>query len=286
MNRLLISLIAVCAVTSTAVSQSRSATQASTSTTRPATNRWHYWTRCDLGYVVAHETGGLWFKADKLLWRYDLKTGKIRSLSPLDNISAITGPNALVPANDCASVRPLFFAGRIFLPGRGWTEVPRPLGVSRLNRSLLDPKGDLVLRGFIPGRSAPVYRYANNWQVGVTLSTCKGLLPLTDGYLLYGTGSSNEGIPIFYDLQAKPKSASPVGGARFSGRTYRIGDKTYAVFLKGWKHEQQILYDATSGRLIEKARGDVVGPDLAGKGFLIGDKMPRRARFQKVKITL
>lgn len=287
MNRLWISLIAVCAVTPAAISQSRPAMQVSTSTTRPATGRWHYWTRCDRGSVVAHETGGLWFKANKLLWRYDLKTGEVRSLSPLDDISAITGPNALVPGNDCAGVSPLFFAGRVFLPGKGWTEVPPVRGAFRLNRSLLDPKGNLVLKGFIPGRPAPVYRYARNWQVGVTLPSSRGLLPLADGYLLYGTGPRGEGIPIFYDFAAKPKSATPVGGASFFRTTYRVGDRTYAVFLKGMATtEWQILYDATSGRLVEKARGDAVGPDLAGKGFLSGSKTPRRAYFQKVEITL
>ena len=286
MNRLWISLIAVCAVTPAAVSQRSPAIQASTSTTRPATGRWHYWTRCDRGYVVAHETGGLWFKADKLLWRYDLKTGKVRSLSPLHDISAITGPNALVPGNDCASVSPLIFAGRVFLPGKGWTEVPPVRGTLGLNRSLLDPNGNLVLKGFIPGRPVPVYRYARNWQVGVTLPYCRGLLPLADGYLLYGTGPGGQGMPIFCDLQGKPKPATPIGRASFFRRTYRVGDKTYAVFLKGMDIEQQILYDVTSGRLVEKARADTVGPDLAGKGFLSGTKTPRRAYYQKVKITL
>ncbi len=286
MKRLWISVIAVCAVTPAAVSQSRPAIQASTSTTRPAAGRWHYWTRCDRGSVVAHETGGLWFKADKLLWRYDLKTGEIRSLSPVHDISAITGPNALVPANDYAGVSPLFFAGRVFLPGRGWIEDPRFRSSSDPERYLLDPKGDLVLKGFSPGRPAPVYWYARSWHMGVTLPSSGGFLPLADGYLLYGTGSRGEGVPIFYDLQGKPKSASPVGGASFFRRTYRVGNKTYAVFLKGMNIEQQILYDATSGRLVEKARGDTVGPDLIGKGFLTGTQTLRKGYFRKLQITL
>ena len=118
-----------------------------------------------------------------------------------------------------------------------------------------------------PGGPKWVFSYRGGWHSEVLLPYNKDFVPLADGYLLFGTGNTGEGIPLFYDLKGKPKAASPVGGARFSGTTYRVGTKTYVVLLKGWRPEQQILYDATSGQLVKKARGDVVGPDVGPDVF-------------------
>lgn len=263
-------------------------------TTRPA-GTWRYWTRCNTGKVVAHEPGALWFAADTtyalpgILWRYDLKTGQIRSLCRLDGIEAITGPNALVPGKDLASVKPLLFAGRCALPGRGWVAVPQTAWGRQMLSSRLRPDGTLVYREFIPGRPGRIMEYRDEWTPGVMIPSCRNFLPLANGYLLFGTGNTGEGIPIFYDLEGKASAASPVGGAqRDESQTYRVGERTYIVLTKsrGNTREEQILYDATTGSLVEKARGDAVGPDLAGKGLLSGRVTDSPGRGRKFTIAL
>lgn len=253
---------------------------------------WHYWTRCELAQLVAHETGGLWFAVDpsgesyRLLWRYDLKTGRIRVLSMLDGLEAITGDNALVPGKDCVSVKPLSFAGRTFLPGSGWTALPQLAGGTR--RVVLRPNGTALCKEFIPGMPGRIFEWTGEWTPGVTLPSNSAFVPVADGYLLFGTGNAGVGIPICYDLEGKPRSASPVGGAQhYDDRWYRVGSKTYVVLLRTKeREEEQILYDATSGKLAEEARGFVVGPDLAGKGVLFGRVVVREGNLRQLKITL
>jgi len=297
MRRIII-LLAVAAWATPTTAQSRPAgTGSAPATARPA-GAWHYWTRCNSGKVVAHEPGALWFAADAsnslpgVLWRYDLKTGQTRALCRLDGVEAITGPNALVPGKDCVSVHPLRFAGRCALPGRGWVAVTQIKWSAGLAKAQLRPDGTLVFQEFIPGRPGRIMEcmeHGDGWVSGVVIPSCKYFLPLANGYLLFGTGNTGEGIPIFYNLEGKAKSATPVGGAQHYGSpTYRVGERTYIVLWKDRSAtcDEQILYDATTGSLIEKARGDVVGPDLAGNGFLSGRVTGHQAYTRKFTITL
>ncbi len=251
--------------------------------------RWHYYTRCQDAELVAHEPQALWFRANLLLWRYDLKTRAMRSVSLLDGPLEEADKDAVLqPSGPLSLVNPLEFRDRIWMPGTGWTPYPGRSHIWDYYQVAFDPGGRLLSATGGPGGPRAVSVLADGqWKEIATVPYFRdGYLPAAGGYFLFGT-FSGDGVPMFVDEQGRPKEGTPVGAAVYTRQMVRVGQTVYAVFKRAVNGETTwLVYEPVDMKLIERAAGPLVGIDLAGKGCFTGQIAASRNSQVRYRITL
>ncbi|HET6430230.1 MAG TPA: hypothetical protein VFJ30_17570, partial [Phycisphaerae bacterium] len=239
--------------------------------------KWHLYGPCDEAKIVAHDDGALWFlmgpyAGGQVLWRYDLKTQRLAATSMLDDLPNGKEPSALNPGKGFCPAGPLTFRNRTWVQGDGWSSIPVIKG---LFGPILALAQDGQLFGAVgtPHGERTLMKWDGRWKKVGTLPEFAHGTPfavLDGGYMLLGLGGWDSGQLAWIGADGETRKDWYLPKERHypDRQLTRVGDKVYATYLTGWNPTEEILYELTCDGPKEKARGDVVGVDLSGRGFL------------------
>jgi len=197
-----------------------------------------------------------------------MKTRKVRSLTPLDGIA--------LPDSTCLHFA-LGPAGQLGLAGcrsylwprpAGWRTIPDAGGTLRLMDLDFGPDG--TFWGFGNGKA---FRMNNGaWKLVGNIQSPGPCVRLGEGFFTWNDNSG--AVDRFKYVSRDCKTHKPLGRQWDAWSINRhsirlVNGRLYGVFhVPERPSPRQVVAEITPNGLLEKIRGDVVGIDIAGNGFV------------------
>ncbi|MCP4376315.1 MAG: hypothetical protein GY794_09095 [bacterium] len=234
--------------------------------------KWYYWGSC---YPIERSGYGgqsLWFGASGMLWRYDVKTRKVRGFTSLDGLPLTQGglgAIAVAPDETCVirvrlGVNKLLYLWR---PKTGWRRLPGP-DKRRIGPVTFDPDSRLYCIGSL-GMQTGLFRLDKGaWVKLQDVPACQRMAAIKKGVFLSALGTGGSKGPVYVDAKGGQPIAYDKKWRRIA-KSWHIGDKTFGIFrLPGGRAS---ICQITPEKIIvthESKSSGPIGPDLTGKGYL------------------
>ncbi len=269
-----------------------------TSSPVPATQpsgKWGCYVLADRPLIRAASKGVIWFGQVGPIWRYDVQTKTVRSLTPLDGIDLEGTYGLSVDLGPAGQVVLLAYHSYIWTQTTGWRTVPE-VAKGRGHPSSYDFDRDGTLWGF---SNPNAYRLKNGtWELAGDFKPAGHFSPcvrLGNGFFIWDDHARSDARSVdrYKYVSGDFKTHKPLGRQwddwfiwRASIRT--VNGRLYGVCtLSSNGTDVRAVVEITPDRLIEQIRGDVVGVDIAGKGFVkltLKSRSPVR-EIWKVELT-